>query len=409
MSPNVEPGFLAPFPAWSLTLPPPLPFERDLYAAALDEHARLLARHAERLIALTREAATSQRPHVAVVDLVGIVVAGPDGDPDEVYVEQRGDAAFQVRAYRAVLARLLLRPEHPHMFLVVAARGVVSLHTARVDRIPGASRSDDRRLLVVTPGEIAFEPLALKHFTSSPPWTITRWKHPDGERRWAWVSAPPEPASDDEAIDRILARFEERVRRALWAFLKEHGAKSEPIVLVMSTPHDGDGFAVEDRADAAAFAQVHPALVRAIREHATPSRVPVWVFMGLKSGLRWFELRADQRADEPLQLVDACRTQLYAVEPPAASDEEAAEPPPEPRRKPSSSEVLDMIMESGTEAEIALRLLPMTSAELDQEIGKVGFDPNAERTTIWLRESVIDASQKRSFEDEKGRNGLASG
>lgn len=62
---SVDTG-VAPFPAWSITLPAPLAFPREPFAAALAEHARLLQEHAQRVLTLTRELATSQDPHIPV-------------------------------------------------------------------------------------------------------------------------------------------------------------------------------------------------------------------------------------------------------------------------------------------------------------------------------------------------------
>src|SRR5450432_3155278 len=65
---------IAPFPAWTITLPAPLAFPREPFAAALAEHARLLQEHAERLISKTRDFATSRDPHTPIVDLAAVIV-----------------------------------------------------------------------------------------------------------------------------------------------------------------------------------------------------------------------------------------------------------------------------------------------------------------------------------------------
>ncbi|MGO9832767.1 MAG: hypothetical protein ACLP1X_00990 [Polyangiaceae bacterium] len=389
---------LAPFPAWSLTLPAPLPFPRDLYADALAEHVQLLSKYAEHLLFLARKVLTTEHD-VGVPELAGVVYAFRD-KPDEVRVLRRGEAAFEVRRCRGVLAPMLFRPDGPRLLVVVAVGGVVSLHMARIDKAHLAAGAIHHALVVESP-EIAFEPTRLKHYESDTGlWMVTRWGHPDGDPRWAWVPIPPKPATDDEAIDRILARFEARIRRKLWDFLSGAGRTLEPLILVMSVPDLGDGLDVVDRRAAADFARMHPAIVRAIKEHAAPGRVPVWVFMGKMSGLRWFELRADQDVEEPLRVVEPLRVRLQVVEPAADEDDTSnADDAAEPRLRRDTAEVWDLIMEQGIVAEINLRLLPLTGEQLDQEIAKVGFDPKVERETPWLKESVIEAMQSRRWEE----------
>jgi hypothetical protein len=392
-------GDVAPFPAWSLTLPAPLLFPRDLYADALEGHAQLISKHAEHLLFLIRKVATAERPHVDVVDLTGVIYSLRD-KPDEVRVIRRGDAAHEARRYRGVLGPMLFRPEGPRLFLVVASRGVVSLHMARIEQTRLAGGTIHRALVVESP-EIAFEPTRLKHFESAiGPWMVTRWGHPDGESRWAWVPIPPTPATDDEAIDRILTQFEARIRRKLWAFLSEPGQKFQPLIMVMSVPDFGDGLDAVDRDSASIFARVHPAIVQAIKENAAPGRVPVWVFMGKTSGLRWFELRADQRTEEPLRLIESLRVPLQAVEYGAdvedVSNGKAAE---EPRRKRSPGEVFEILLEDGSVDAISSHLAPLTEDQIDREIAKVGFDPKVERATPWLREKVLNAIQSRYWDE----------
>jgi hypothetical protein len=153
--PDVDPHF--PFPGWSLTFPEAIPFPREPFAEALDEHARLFATHKRRILAALREAATSEEPHLSVSDLATIVETWKD-KADTVKVGSRAELATYITDNRGLVHPLLTRPVGSHTFVAIAAKGALSLHLVKVTGFE-TQRFD----LVMARREVAFEPSAIKN------------------------------------------------------------------------------------------------------------------------------------------------------------------------------------------------------------------------------------------------------
>jgi hypothetical protein len=387
---------VAPFPAWTITLPAPLAFPREPFAAALAEHARLLQEHAERLLLLSRELATSQYPPLPVVDLAAVIAARPDAEA-EVRVEQRGDIAHYVAHYRGVLRPLLFRSEAPQLPIVVIARGAISLHVATIAPAICGDRAPHR--LVVDPACLAVEPLVQEHRTSDlGPLLVTRWMHPDREARYAWVTIPPEPESDEEATDRVLGHYGPLAQERLRTFLSVNARAVKPIVLVMSVPDYGDGVHVTGADELSSMRDEFPAILHAIDAHRDEEYVPVLVFMGKKAALRWTARREGLDRQEPPHLVESLRLPAKPL-PDEAGASDAVPNAKAPRRR-SDREVWEAIERMACFDEVDSRLGSMTQEQLDGEIAKVGFDPKKESAQgPGLRESILNAIVVRQLKD----------
>ncbi len=387
---------VAPFPAWTITLPSPLAFPREPFAAALAEHPRLLQEHAERLLLLTREFATSHSPHIPAVDLAAVVVARPDAK-DEVRVEHRGDTAHYVANYRGVLRPLLVRSEDPQLPIVVIACGAISLHVARI--APAIHGDGAPHRLALDPASLAVEPLEQEHRTSGlGPLLVTRWMHPDREARYAWVTIPPEPETDEEAADRVLEHHGPLAQERLRAFLSVNARTIKPIVIVMSIPEYGDGIHVTAADELSSMREGFPDIVNAIDAHRDDAYVPILIFMGKKAALRWTARRDGLDGQEPPRIVESLR--LPAKPLPDEAGAADAVPKAKPRRQRSPAELWEALERIGCFDEVNLRLGGMTLEQLDGEIANVGFDPKKESAQgPGIRESVLNAIVDRRLTD----------
>ena len=378
---------LAPFPAWSVTLASPLGFPREPFSTALMKHAELLTAQAERIVHLARELATSVEPHLGAVDLCAIIeMRDTEGSAR---VELRGDAASYLSRCRGVLQQLLLRPLGDRMPVAVVGWSVVSLHMGRLEkRSPG---SDDNDLhFVIESRELVVEPLGQEHTRSERGHVlITRWRHPDREDRYAWVPLPPEPASDEEAIDRVLARYDVLIHQRLGAFLADSDEDREPLLLVMSVRAHGDGLDISDRRECGPLINLFPKIARVIHGPRHDGYIPVVVVLGLTAGLRWFPLESETAPEPPPPMMDA-------MDLPAPSESRLPDvPPPEAsvaRKRRSPGEMFQIILRQGICSGIEEWLGRMTNQEVDAEIAMAGFDPQVERSRgPGLRESVLHA------------------
>jgi hypothetical protein len=399
---RVSSSAVAPFPAWSITLAIPLPFTREPFEDVLAEHSRLLEKYAERLLFLTRKHATSTEPHIPVVDLTGVIVGRRDGEEDDVRVDLRGDAAYYVASYRGVLRPLLFRPDPSRMPIVVVARNVISLHMASIQIAANGDPAARHPTLIVEPRELAVEPLDQEHRESGlGPLLVTRWKHPDGEDRYAWVPIPSEPATPDEAVDRVLAQYEGVVRHKLRTFLSTSGAEARPLVLVMSVPSYGDGVDVSAGPGLdPQFEEWFPTIVRALKDRPAQGHVPVVVCLGEHAALRWIALPGEERTVPPPPLLASLEESVEAGMPGGGSSQ-----PSDVDRKPKSrtrsdGEVFEAIMRMTCFDEIDEVLGAMSDDKLDRAIAGEGFDPTAERSHgPGLRDRVVRAIANRRLRE----------
>jgi hypothetical protein len=395
-SQRVSSSAVASFPAWSITLASPLPFPREPFEDVLAEHSRLLEKYAERLLFLTRERATSTEPHIPVVDLTGVIVGRRDGEEDDVRVDLRGDAAYNVASYRGVLRPLLFRPDPPRMPIVVVARNV--MHMASIQMAANGDPAARHPTLIVEPRELAVEPLDQEHRESGlGPLLVTRWKHPDGEDRYAWVPIPSGPATPDEAVDRVLAQYEGVVQHKLRTFLSTSGADARPLILVMSVPSYGDGVDVSVGPELdPQFEEWFPTIVRALKDRPAHGHVPVVVCLGEHAALRWIASPGEEWTVPPRALLAPLEKNLEAEMPGVGSSR-----PSDMDRKPkgqkrSAAEVFEAIMRMTCFDEIDEVLGVMSDEELDRAIASEGFDPIAERSHgPGLRDRVVRAIADR--------------
>ncbi|HEX4446679.1 MAG TPA: hypothetical protein VH044_08085 [Polyangiaceae bacterium] len=404
---------LEPFPAWSITLPRPLAFPRGPFAGALAEHHRLLAKHAGAFSFLARKLQSSfevQPPHVN--DLAAVIDATRTG-PDDVQVQPRWEVAQYAVDYRGVLGRLLLRGEPSHMPVVVFANGAASLHVGTLDTTAGADRP--RGAFVVEAADVVVEPLVQEH-NESPlgPYLTTRWVHPDGESRYAWVPMPPSPATYEEAAERILRQYEALARQRLWAFLSASGANGanqawRPLVRLASGPHSGDVVSVVSFDDPligdGLAPRLLPRIAAAIDRNDWRKHVPVFIAMGKGACLRWLEVQAEEdlakRLDRPMGITEAFTFPLREAPPRDTPDDPANDSERRSRRRPSAAEAWVAIQRMPCFDAIDRYLAGMSDEEVDREVEKVGFDPERERTRgPGLRERVLQAIAARFGDDD---------
>jgi len=377
--PDVEPHF--PFPGWSLTYPEALPFPREPFAEALDEHLRLFETHKRGILDALREAATSEESHLSVCDLATIIETWKD-KPDTVKIGSRGELATYIRANRGLVHPLFTRPIGSHTFVAIATKTVLSLHLAKVTGFE-TQRFD----LVMVKREVAFEPTAIKN-RAVEPLHVTRWRAPDGFR-YAWTVAPTEPASEDDAIDRFIVRDGPKIRQAMVDFAASHPGKW-PIAFAMCMREAGDGLEVLDRKSFASMAAQFPKIARAVAMTNDEALLPVVVVLGLCAGLRWLQLEKGDRALPPSIFEEADYPADEHAKPFFAPPEPEPEPPPPPKKDPARA-MRYILEEQAVDDEIDVHLSQMTKEEIDADMKRAGFDPAVEHATRWIRHDVIEA------------------
>jgi hypothetical protein len=387
-----------PFPAWSLTLPEPLPFPREPFEEALAVHLEMFEAHKDEVLAALQETSMAEEDQIPVSDLTAVIEAHK-GKPDSVMVGSRGEAAAYLVRYRGLLRALLDRPVGHCTFVAIDAKGVLSLHLAEVTGF-----ETQRFELVMVQRDVAFEPLSLKHRESGR-FVVTEWRHKDGERRYAWARIPVEPATDDEAIDRVLVRDGPRMRQAMTDFASKHPGK-RPLALVMCTREHGDAMEVMDRDRFSGMGARFPAIGRAVeRTTRDAGLLPVVVHLGLSAGLRWLQIDKGDRALPPSLLEQATLPADEHAKPFFRPAEPEPEPEPEkPRRPLSPAEVIQYIRESGVQDEIDVHLVQMTREEIDRDITTAGFDPAIEHRTPWLPRKVVEALSKLERDESRFYN-----
>jgi len=354
------------FPAWSITLPPPLPFPRELFAGALEEHGRLLARHSASFSFLVRQLRAAERDLPPSIANLGAVVVARQGKADEVRVLLRGEVAHYAAEYRGVLRHLLLRDQRSRMPVVVFGRGAVSLHLGAFDM--GPDGAGPLREFAVDTDEVVVEPILQEHRTDGP-YVVTRWVHPDGENRYAWAPVPPEPRTYEEAADRILARYEPLVRPLLRSQLSAGASRERFVVTLSSGPRTGDGVKVGDN-PALFLGGILPRIVAAIERYREREYVPVLVSMGRCACLRWIEVDGEAGSERPEPITEA----LFPVR--AARSAEKGVHEQATRTSRSAAEAWVALMQMARFDAVDRYLAGKSEEEIDREIGR----PKREKT-----------------------------
>jgi hypothetical protein len=389
-------------------VPEPLAFPRAPYADALATHAKLLARYEETLLAEPRRFGDDGAPFAFVRDHVGLVLARPTGVA--VNMVPRAQAIELTGNFHGISRALYLSPGAFHFRVVVMARSLVSLHTLEVEGAHDDGTAAPR--LRVTSRDDVVEPRKQKHRDEGP-WTITRWVAFDREPRYAWRPTPTEPASRDETVDRLLALYEGHIRQRLQDFLRAGHSLAEAFVYVRSTGSAGDSVSVFERRAHRAITWGHPEISGTLDETEHPSHAPLFLYTSGWGALRWIDPCAPDGGEAPPGMIEALSlpfdlTKLAQDEPDEDDDEDDGPPPQDPpeepapapakpRRKTTDADIVDLIFKMGIESEVD-RLTTLTRADLDREIARVGFDPEAERAFgPGLRERVVEALMRREL------------
>jgi hypothetical protein len=371
----------------SITLPAPLPFRRDGYADVLAEHARLLTEHAGRLHTAARTFLRDDEELDMADHYAGRIVQGLDGRLEKVDVIHRPSMIRYFRAYRGIAGQLLLRPGSYGLYVVVAVGDAVSVHETRMER--------DK--LIPAGKALVVEPAVQMHRKSGlGPLLVTRWLGPDQEARFGWVPIPSRPASPEEGLARLHARYETRVLEETRARLRPD--TTDPLVVLRS---DSQGDSLNHLGRNLAFVALtgYPGILEALAQGKQPGRVPVVADMGMHACLRWLDLDpVGTTAPGSAELVEAFR---WPPEIPTDGGEETEEEEdyeswidfgPRAPRKPSAAEVLREIERSACFGEVDQYLGAMSDEELDRAIAAAGFDPKAERARgAGVREKVVAA------------------
>jgi len=389
-------------------IPEALAFPRAPYADALETHAKLLAQFQDQLFADARTLGGEDAPFAFLYDYVGLVWAGTKGVKAE--MAPRSVAIDRTSALHGICRPLHLVPEGYRFHVVVSARGLASLHTLEIEDACG----DAPRLQVVSRHD-AFEPRKQEH-RAADGHTVTRWVAFDREPRYAWRPTPPEPASQDEIADRLVAFYEAPLRRAIQCFLRAGHAPEDAYVQFGAKGARGDRILVSPRTHA--FTLGYPSIGHAILEEpARPGFTPVFVNAVRWGALRWIPVGAlAAGAAPPPGMLAPLRMPFSAKEleeslaeegedddegeDEAAPTPEPAPPAPAPARPSSRKrdvDIVEEILRMGMEG-VVDRLTTLTPAELDREIASVGFDPEAERAFgPGLRERVVVALLKKEI------------
>ena len=317
----------------------------------------------------------------------GRIVQGLDGRMEKVDVIHRPRMTRYFRAYRGIAGHLLQWPGSFGLYVVVAVGDAISLHMMRIER----------ERLVPEGKALVFEPTVQMHRKSGlGPLLVTRWVGPDQEARFGWAAIPSNPASPEEALGRLIARYETRVLEETRAWLRPD--TTDPLVVLRS---DSQGDSLNHLGRQLAFVALtgYPGILEALARGPQAGRVPVVAEMDLHACLRWLDLdAAGAAAPGTADLIEEFH---WPPEIPTEGEEtaEADEPyeswidfGPRAPRKPTASEVLREIERSSCFYEVDQYLGSMSDDELDRAIAAVGFDPKAERARgAGVREKVIEA------------------
>ncbi len=388
-------------------IPEPLAFPRAPYADALELHAKLLAQFQDQVFADARTLSSEDEPFAFLHDYVGVVWAGGKGVRAE--MAPRAVAVDLTSALHGGCRPLHLVPEGYRFHVVVGARGLASLHTLEIED----ARGDAPRLRVVSLHD-AFEPRKQEHRRCDG-YTVTRWVAFDREPRYAWRPTPPEPASQDEIADRLVAFYDAPLRRAIQSFLSDGRAPEDAYVHFGAKGPRGDRILVFPREHV--FTLGYPEIGRAILdEPAHPGFTPVFLNAFRWGALRWIPVGALAAGAapppgmlEPIGMPFRAKALDEALAEEGEDDDEGedeAAPTPEPAPAPAATrpsrgerrvDVVEQIFRMGMEATVDT-LTTLTPAELDREIASVGFDPEAERAFgPGLRERVVEALLKKDI------------
>jgi hypothetical protein len=426
---------MLPFDGTSIMVPEPLVFPRQPYAEALDVHAQLLARYEGVILSKAQEEGTDDDPFCFLSEKAGTIIPRPKGVAVDVL--PRPHAATMMRKYHGILRELFLDRGALRFPVVVLARGVISLHTLAIEDPRGTPR-----LVVVSRNDV-MEPQKQEHREEGP-WIITRWVAHDREPRYAWRPTPVEPASREEAIDRVLALRGALLQEEVEAFLRSGKSPGETFAYMKSGVL-GDSCSVSARLGRCPLTWRYPKIEQVLATPADPRYVTVFLDGHEWGALWWMDPHATEGGAAPPPRIVESRAWSMTDDvdtddglpsddddddddeappeaPPATpqpgpaapgpAQPEAPPPAPEkPRRQLSAMEMVEALDRLGIDFEVE-RLVKLTKEQLDREIAEAGFDPALEREKgPGVREQVVLAMLDRegAEEDDEEEGEASSG
>jgi hypothetical protein len=372
-------SFLRKYPEWSLILPEAVPFPHEPFRKSLDEHRRLLEEHRGRIREELRKADYSAH---AIGNAAIIVDARKR--PPEILMMEREDAVYATGDLRGAMHTLLFEPPSYQLYVAVCTADVLSLHLARLEE----------DALVYKAHDIVVEPFAQMHrSTGYDDFSVTRWMHPDGEVRYAWVPVPPIPETEDEAIDRIVVKFDWRIRREIKRYLDEGG--THPFVAAV-TCSISEGDAVGVYAGASVRRDVlYPSLREELTARARDGIVPVVVMRDHAVGVRWLAMAGYDGELPPATFFPVYSHRSGGGDTPKTKPRLPPERPKRPTKPMGKAGVFRYVMDwMGKEDAVDVHLTRMPGPEIDAAIERAGYDPHFEHATSWLRASIVEAIAK---------------
>jgi hypothetical protein len=320
-------GDLRTFHRQSYQLVDPIDFPRELFAAALEAHGRLLDAHLPEILEAPYDHPTRKlAERFASPDRLYwcTTILAADGPAHEVHKWETVDASYVVQAYRGVLRRLTEVPPQGTHHVVVLTRDAVSLHLLRV---VAPRRVGDAARLEVAERDLVVEPREQWHERDAYH-VRTWWKTPAGDLVASRASVRPWPRNAREKVEAILALREASLRARIAAYreknAKQPQAQREAPLAVIDPGHRGEDLDVVPFSFKGIWLAGQPAIEDALK---TPRAglVPVLVPGHRWTALAW--LPNDPQAGVVVPKL------LLEKETPGPEDDDY-EPPPPAKKEP---------------------------------------------------------------------------
>lgn len=303
----------------SCQVPTPVAFEGPEIEDAVREHEALVRAHLPAVeFAVRREVDLPDELNFMDDWCVQLFSRG-GSEPPLIHCCKRASAAHGYRRFFGIARRLVMkRPCLEGMYLLVHARGLVSLTVLRLHREPLPSGKQRCALVVERPAIVA-EPLRQRSVREGDEWVVAWRVGLAGPLHVSRTPAEPPTGTPAQLVDAMFAEHRDKLLAETWTERARSGGpfeRSWPAVMFNRLSGESTMVADAQAARAVGLAYEFPRVRAALDAPWPRGWLPVLVSGVRWAGIRWIPLRADAAAGaRPEDVTELPRQPLlYAVE-----------------------------------------------------------------------------------------------